>query len=87
MKQLFCDLSFSLVLDICKAKNQIKINRYTTGVDQWSLGCILGEMYLGKAIFQGSSTLDQLEKILSVVEKPSREGRPSTVCIMTNQSS
>lgn len=28
--------------------------RYTKGVDMWSLGCILGEMLLGKALFPGN---------------------------------
>lgn len=37
---------------------------YTKAVDMWSVGCILGEMYTGKAIFQGTSTLNQIEKIL-----------------------
>lgn len=38
--------------------------RYTKGIDMWSLGCILGEMIRGKPIFQGSSTVDQIEKIV-----------------------
>ena len=37
--------------------------RYTKGVDLWSLGCILGEMLIGKPLFPGSSTIDQIEKI------------------------
>ncbi|XP_077990919.1 uncharacterized protein LOC144445251 [Glandiceps talaboti] len=47
--------------------------RYTKGVDMWSCGCILGEMLLGKPIFPGSSTLNQLERILSTIDLPSRE--------------
>ena len=31
---------------------------YSKGVDMWSLGCIMGEMLLGKALFPGSSTLN-----------------------------
>ncbi len=27
--------------------------RYTKGVDMWSVGCILGEMLLGKPLFPG----------------------------------
>ena len=37
---------------------------YSKAVDMWSIGCILGEMYTGKAIFPGTSTLNQIEKIL-----------------------
>jgi mitogen-activated protein kinase 15 len=33
---------------------------YTKAVDMWSVGCILGEMYTGKAIFPGNSTLNQI---------------------------
>ena len=38
-------------------------NAYTMGVDMWSVGCILGEMILGKPLFPGSSTLNQLGKV------------------------
>lgn len=33
---------------------------YTKAVDMWSIGCILAELLLGKALFNGSSTLNQL---------------------------
>ena len=49
-------------------------HRYTKGVDMWSLGCILGELLLGKPLFPGSSTLNQLERIMSSIELPSKEG-------------
>ena len=45
--------------------------RYTKGVDLWSLGCILGEMLIGKPLFPGSSTIDQIEKIFSRLERGS----------------
>lgn len=48
--------------------------RYTKGVDMWSLGCILGEMLLGKALFPGTSTINQIEKIMSAIPHPSPEG-------------
>ncbi|XP_025109824.1 extracellular signal-regulated kinase 2-like [Pomacea canaliculata] len=47
-------------------------HRYTKGVDMWSLGCILGEMLLGKPLFPGSSTLNQIERIMSSIPPPSR---------------
>ncbi|XP_037548895.1 mitogen-activated protein kinase 15 [Nematolebias whitei] len=47
--------------------------RYTKGVDMWSLGCILGEMLLGKALFPGLSTINQIEKIMSAIPHPSPE--------------
>uniref|UniRef100_A0A8C0IYD3 Protein kinase domain-containing protein n=1 Tax=Chelonoidis abingdonii TaxID=106734 RepID=A0A8C0IYD3_CHEAB len=47
---------------------------YTKGVDMWSIGCILGEMLLGKPLFPGTSTVNQIEQILSVIPAPSQEG-------------
>lgn len=32
--------------------------KYTKGVDMWSLGCILGELLIGKPVFPGTSTLN-----------------------------
>ncbi len=43
------------------------------GVDMWSLGCILGEMLLNRPLFPGSSTLNQIERILDILPHPTRE--------------
>ena len=47
--------------------------KYTKAVDMWSVGCILGEMYLGKPMFPGTSTLNQIERVLEVTGRPSKE--------------
>ncbi|XP_070556919.1 extracellular signal-regulated kinase 2-like [Ptychodera flava] len=47
--------------------------RYTKGADMWSIGCILGEMLLGRPLFAGSSSFNQVEKILSAIPKPSHQ--------------
>jgi len=47
--------------------------RYGKAVDMWSLGCIFGEMLGGKPVFQGSSTLNQLEKICEVAGRPTAD--------------
>lgn len=31
---------------------------YSFGVDLWSVGCLMGEMILGRALFSGTSTLN-----------------------------
>ncbi len=47
--------------------------KYTKAVDMWSIGCILGELVLGKAIFPGTSTLNQIERVLELTCKPKPE--------------
>jgi len=47
--------------------------KYDFGVDMWAMGCILGEMLLGKPAFPGTSTMNQLEKICTLVGCPARE--------------
>ena len=46
--------------------------KYTKGVDMWSVGCILGEMLLGTPIFPGTSTFNQLERILKYIPQPNK---------------
>ena len=46
--------------------------KYTKGVDMWSVGCILGEMLVGSPIFPGTSTFNQLERILKYIPSPSK---------------
>ncbi|XP_063806477.1 mitogen-activated protein kinase 15, partial [Pseudophryne corroboree] len=48
-------------------------HRYTKGVDMWSVGCILGEMLLGKPLFPGTSTINQIERIMNVIPVPTQE--------------
>jgi len=47
--------------------------KYTKAVDMWSLGCIMGELLSGKPIFPGSSTMNQLDRIIEVTGKPSAQ--------------
>lgn len=46
---------------------------YTKGVDMWSVGCILGELLSGKPIFPGTSTMNQLDRIMEVTGPPDTE--------------
>merc|ERR1712159_701666 len=46
---------------------------YTKGVDIWSVGCICGELLSGKPIFPGTSTMNQLDRILEVTGRPTPE--------------
>ena len=39
---------------------------YSTPIDLWSVGCIFAEFLMGKAIWQGKSEIDELQKIFKV---------------------
>ena len=39
----------------------------------WSLGCILAELLLGKPVFPGTSTLNQLDRVMEITGRPSSE--------------
>ena len=39
----------------------------TNKIDVWSLGCVLVELYIGLPLFPGSSSYDQLSKIMQIV--------------------
>jgi serine/threonine protein kinase len=43
---------------------------YDKSIDMWSVGCVMAELVLGKPIFQGTGTLDQLIRVLKVLGTP-----------------
>jgi serine/threonine protein kinase len=43
---------------------------YSFGVDIWSVGCIMGELFLYSPLFSGNDELDQLMKIFAVLGSP-----------------
>ena len=44
---------------------------YSKEVDMWALGCLIGEMFNGKAMFPGNSTINQIERVLAWTGTPS----------------
>ena len=48
-------------------------NRYSTPVDMWGAGCIMGEILAGKPVFAGSSTMQQLELVCGLLGAPDEE--------------
>ncbi|XP_010475001.1 PREDICTED: probable serine/threonine-protein kinase At1g54610 [Camelina sativa] len=44
--------------------------RYGVGVDLWSTGCILGELYAGRPILPGKTEVEQLHKIFKLCGSP-----------------
>lgn len=46
-------------------------NSYSKGVDIWSFGCLIAELFRGKPLFAGTSTLNQIERVLTWTGFPS----------------
>ncbi|KAJ8599677.1 hypothetical protein CTAYLR_004725 [Chrysophaeum taylorii] len=44
--------------------------KYTQAVDVWGLGCVCGEMFLGRPVFPGVSTIDQIARIRDLLGAP-----------------
>ncbi|KAK1443357.1 mitogen-activated protein kinase [Babesia gibsoni] len=63
--------------------------KYTKSVDMWAVGCILAELLIGKPLFPGSSTINQLSKVVAFTSMPSDEdmeslGSPFTSMMMSS---
>ncbi|KAK5575541.1 hypothetical protein RB653_006674 [Dictyostelium firmibasis] len=48
-------------------------SNYTTKIDIWSIGCILAEMLIGKPLFPGTNSNDQLGRIIEVLGSPTKD--------------
>jgi len=46
---------------------------YDQSVDMWSVGCILAEMIIGRILFKGNSTINQLSLIMELTGIPTAE--------------
>ncbi|AYU84039.1 Protein kinase domain family protein [Leishmania donovani] len=49
----------------------VKSRAYSTAMDMWAIGCVIGEMLLGHPLFEGRNTLDQLRLIVEAIGVPS----------------
>lgn len=47
--------------------------RYTSAIDVWSVGCVLGELLLRRPLFPGENYLHQLQLITETLGSPSEE--------------
>ncbi|KUJ20198.1 Pkinase-domain-containing protein [Mollisia scopiformis] len=52
------------------------LRKYTTAIDLWGVGCVFGEMLIGKPILSGDSDLNQLKIIFDLVGTPTDETMP-----------
>uniref|UniRef100_A0A7E4ZWW3 Cyclin-dependent kinase 7 n=1 Tax=Panagrellus redivivus TaxID=6233 RepID=A0A7E4ZWW3_PANRE len=46
---------------------------YSTGIDIWAVGCIIGELLLRNPVFPGEGDIDQLVKICNVLGAPTED--------------
>jgi serine/threonine protein kinase len=49
---------------------------YDFSVDIWSVGCIFGELLLGRPILQGKTEIEQLQLIFGLCGLPTKENWP-----------
>lgn len=49
---------------------------YSTALDMWSVGCIMGELILGEPLFQGRGEIDQIKRIFALLGTPTQEEWP-----------
>ncbi|SBT74916.1 protein kinase 1, putative [Plasmodium malariae] len=48
-------------------------NYYSQAIDTWSIGCVMGELMLGKPLFLGDCASDQLVEIIKILGTPNDE--------------
>ncbi|KAK4229878.1 kinase-like domain-containing protein [Podospora fimiseda] len=53
------------------------LKAYTTAIDMWGVGCVFGEMLVGKPILSGNTDAHQLELIFDLCGTPTLENMPS----------
>mmetsp|Transcript_9622 Transcript_9622/g.10961 ORF Transcript_9622/g.10961 Transcript_9622/m.10961 type:complete len:405 (-) Transcript_9622:362-1576(-) len=46
---------------------------YSTSIDLWSLGCVFGELLLGRPLFPGQSGVEQLVEIIKSLGTPTKQ--------------
>jgi dual specificity tyrosine-phosphorylation-regulated kinase 2/3/4 len=44
---------------------------YSCSIDMWSLGCVVAELYLGRPLFEGSNSVEQIYCIIDILGMPS----------------
>ncbi|KAI9850690.1 MAG: serine/threonine protein kinase, CMGC, CDC2/CDK sub [Thelocarpon superellum] len=54
----------------------LQMRKYTPAIDMWGVGCVFGEMFVGKPILAGNSDLNQAQIIFDLVGTPNEETMP-----------
>ena len=48
----------------------LRSTNYNSPIDIWAVGCIMAEMYTLRPLFPGSSEIDQIFKLCSILGTP-----------------
>lgn len=67
--QSWCSVA-TVLLDLTGVKE------YSTAIDMWSVGCIMGELILNAPLLSGKSEMEQIHKIFSLVGTPTKQNWP-----------
>ncbi|KAI9677558.1 MAG: serine/threonine protein kinase, CMGC, CDC2/CDK sub [Caeruleum heppii] len=54
----------------------LHLRRYTPAIDMWGVGCVFGEMFVGRPILAGNSDVNQAQIIFDLVGSPTEENMP-----------
>uniref|UniRef100_A0A0R3RL06 non-specific serine/threonine protein kinase n=1 Tax=Elaeophora elaphi TaxID=1147741 RepID=A0A0R3RL06_9BILA len=54
----------------------LRSTSYNSPIDIWALGCIMAELYMLRPLFPGTSELDQLFKIVTILGTPNKDDWP-----------
>ena len=52
------------------------VKEYSTAIDMWSVGCIMGELILNAPLLSGKSEMEQIHKIFNLVGSPTVQNWP-----------
>lgn len=61
----------SVIRSYQSPEDMLSVGGFPAPMDIWSVGCVLGEMFLRKPLFRGKQQFDQLESILQLLGSPS----------------
>lgn len=62
----------NVTIPLFRRKVLLHSTRYGSSIDIWAMGCILAELYTFRPLFPGSSEVDQLFKVCSVLGTPDK---------------
>ncbi len=52
------------------------VKEYSTAIDMWSVGCIMGELILNAPLLSGKSEMEQIHKMFNLVGSPTAQNWP-----------